>query len=84
MKNAKKLSQNENFKKIYINNDRTASERALDRELRAERKKRNELLPDEVTEDGKKLKYKIENSKKWYWGIRNDKLVCNHTNDRRD
>lgn len=83
LSNAKKLSTSENFKNIYLNSDKTAAERALDRELRKERKKRNEKLPEEKIENGKKLRYKIENGKRWYWGIRNERLVLVlHPEDR--
>ncbi|RMZ94315.1 neurogenic locus notch -like protein, partial [Brachionus plicatilis] len=42
LRNAKNLRGTEDLKKVYINPDKTPSERALERELRTERNKRND------------------------------------------
>ncbi|RMZ99699.1 hypothetical protein BpHYR1_048457 [Brachionus plicatilis] len=44
--NAKNLRGTEDLKNVYINPDKVPSERALERELRTERNKRNDLLSE--------------------------------------
>ena len=56
-----------NFKKIFINPDKTLNERVLEKKLREERDKRNNALPL-AHENGRR--YKERNGKKLYWGIR--------------
>ena len=72
-KNAKQLRDKGNdFVDIYINEDRTKSQRLIDKEQRDERNKRNNNLPDVrgrhlgETEDG--------SGKYYYWAIRSGVL----------
>ncbi len=62
---------------MYVNPDKTPSERALERELRAERNRRNEKL-SEVSEGrhryGVKPSGHLRACKKFYWGIRWNEL----------
>jgi hypothetical protein len=67
LKNSKKLKTFNTYK-IIINNDLTDSDRDFEKALRDERRKRNSAL-DNVDSDG--LRYGLENSKKFYYGIRN-------------
>ena len=67
LKNAYKL-KNFNKYQIYINNDLTASERAIAKELRSKRNKLNEELKESdiygkfgTTTDGKRFHYGIRN-----------------------
>lgn len=53
------------FEKIYIKNDMIVWERALDTELRNERKIRKDNLANKITENTKTLKYKMVNKKRW-------------------
>ncbi|RMZ97673.1 hypothetical protein BpHYR1_002801 [Brachionus plicatilis] len=78
------LGRTTQFKHIYINQDRTLSERALERHLRETKKQRNSQLPEEITENGVTLRYKIENGKRWFWGIRNGNVVWVLHKDDRD
>ena len=68
---SKDLRQVEKFSKVFINQDRTESQRKLDKQLRDERKKRNAELPETLS-DGRT--YRLHEGKKYYWGIRNDQL----------
>lgn len=74
VQNSKKLKQNENFKNVFINNDKTESERILESKLRAERNKRNSELTNEVEGSGGRQRFNIHNEKKYYWGIRSGEL----------
>lgn len=77
LRNARNLRDTEDLKKVYVNPDKTPSERALERELRAERNRRNEKL-SEVSEG--RHRYGVKPSghhragKKFYWGIRWNEL----------
>jgi hypothetical protein len=72
---AAKSLQDSHLKNVYINPDKTPTERALDRKLREEKKSRNDILPHAETINGVTLKYEIVDGKRWFWGIRNDRLV---------
>ncbi|RNA26867.1 hypothetical protein BpHYR1_011784 [Brachionus plicatilis] len=76
LRNAKKLreSQNKQYKKVYINEDRTPNERAADK-LREERDTRNAKLKESSTINGRELKFETGNDgKKRFLGIRNGEL----------
>lgn len=75
LKKAKILSGKDDTKNIFINSDKTRTEREVEKRLRAERNERNSKLTTEVEIAGVKRKYKFENNKYFYWGIRNEKLV---------
>lgn len=80
---SRELFNNEEFKNVFVSQDRTVTERTLDKKLRDERKERNSKLPNVETINGISLRYKIENGKRWYWGIRGDRLVfVPHRDDR--
>ncbi|RNA11321.1 hypothetical protein BpHYR1_023385 [Brachionus plicatilis] len=66
LRNAKKLreSENEQYKKVYINEDRTPSERAADKKLREERDTRNAKLKGSATINGRELKFETGNDGK--------------------
>ena len=69
--NSKKLKDVEGLKNIYINPEKTDSERQLEREKRLERNKRNDLLTHQVKEDPRQ-RYNIkQDGTMYYWGIRN-------------
>ena len=70
LRNAKNLKNNDKFKNVYVNADRTEIERMKDRVLREERKRRNEKLPNES--NGRR--YGEYEGKKFYWGVRGDRL----------
>ena len=67
LRESTKLRNNPDFQNVYINRDKTRSERLLDKELRVERSKRNATL-EEQDEEGRHLG--SYNGKKFYWGIR--------------
>ena len=74
LKNSRELKNDENFKKVFINADKTPAERYEEKKLRETRNKENAKLPLEVA--GKPgRRYLEKNGKKWYWGIRWGKLV---------
>lgn len=80
---SRELFNNEEYKNVYVSQDRTATERTLDKKLRDERKERNSKLPHEEKIHGISLRYKLENGKRWYWGIRGDRLAfVLHRDDR--
>ncbi len=76
LREARNLRNTENFKNVYINPDKTPSERALERELRTARNKRNADLSEVKANSGGRHRYGIQPSghpmagKKFYWGIR--------------
>ncbi|RNA15867.1 hypothetical protein BpHYR1_035434 [Brachionus plicatilis] len=72
------------FRNVYINQDRKISERAYDRCLRETKKQRNSTLEHEETVNVITLKYKMENGKRWFWGIRNGNVVWVLHKDDRD
>ena len=51
---------------MFINNDKTESERILESKLRAERNKRNSELTNEVEGSGGRQRFNIHNEKKYY------------------
>ena len=55
--------------KVYVNPDRTLNERILERNLRAERDKKNKALPNEFPNSPGR-RFKEKNGKKYYYGIR--------------
>jgi hypothetical protein len=75
---ARALKNDPKLNKVYINPDRTPSERALDHHLRTERNKLNSALPK--TKDDGRQRYGVQPSdhpkagKKFYWGIRSNAL----------
>ena len=72
LQNAKKLKDEEEMGKIYINPDRTILERLADQKLRQERNLRNQSLENESQG---RLRYSVDaNSRKYYWGIRGGTL----------
>ncbi len=71
LKNAKLLKDTKGMKNVYINSDKTQSERLLVRNLRLEKNGRNQQLQQS---EGR-LRYGIKEDgpnkgKKFYWGIR--------------
>ncbi len=71
LRNSKLLKDIEGMKNVYINPDKTQSERLLERNLRQERNNRNQQL--QLSEG--RLRYGIKSDgpnkdKKFYWGIR--------------
>ncbi|RNA03404.1 hypothetical protein BpHYR1_050160, partial [Brachionus plicatilis] len=78
LRNARNLRDTDNFKSVYINPDRTPSERALDRQLRIERNRRNAELSE--GDAGGRHRYGVQSAghhkagKKFYWGIRSNEL----------
>lgn len=74
LKVAKSLRSIPELSKVYINPDKTATERATDKVLRDSRNVKNKTLDHELTPDGR-LRYSInDKGQKWYWGIRNGEL----------
>lgn len=74
--NSKKLAHSEKFNRVYVNPDRTYAERLLDRKLRELRNERNNKLEHIEIINDMEFKYrKDKDGKRWYWGIRNDRLV---------
>ncbi|RNA16427.1 hypothetical protein BpHYR1_006396, partial [Brachionus plicatilis] len=69
MKNASNL-RDSSFKHVFINPDKTSDERELEYKLRKERNERNDKLPEG---DGRH-RYGTKNGRKFYWGIRFNKL----------
>lgn len=79
--NAKKLANTPEFKNVYVRKDMTETERRFEAGLRTERNKRNAALPHESNG----LKYGLDEStqRRYYWCIRNMKLVkMEHRDDR--
>lgn len=74
MANAKLLRDDNQYKNVYINPDKTAAERIADSKLRSKRNELNAALPS-TTING--LRYGIDSktNKKYYWGIRSGRLV---------
>jgi len=72
------LCKNTEFKNVFINQDRTLSERAHKRFLRDTKKQRNSTLTHTETIDGVTLRYKMENGKRLFWGIRNGNVLVLH------
>jgi hypothetical protein len=69
LKNSKNLKRKDEFNGIYINADKTAVERMEEKVLREERNRRNQSLPNTLSEtDGRR--YEERDGKKMYWGIR--------------
>ncbi|RNA19315.1 hypothetical protein BpHYR1_017970 [Brachionus plicatilis] len=82
---SRELYKSTQFKGIFLNKDKTLAERKLDKALRDKKKERNNDLPYiETDANGKTLRYKKgKNSKRWFWGIRNETLVwVLHPEDR--
>ena len=65
------LKEQDKFKQVYINRDKTRDERKYERLLRQERNKRNSDL---TVKDEQGRPYGLHNDKKFYWGIRYDEL----------
>ncbi len=61
---------------IYVNEDRTEAERSVDRELRAERNRRNSELA-KIDGDGRRYgKTEVSGiTRRYYYGIRSGKVV---------
>ena len=70
LSNAAKLRNITNYKKVFVNPDKTPTERAGEAKLR---QTRNELN-DSLQHGSGRFKYGIENNKRYYWGIRNGML----------
>ena len=64
----KKISD---FKRVFLNRDMTMAERLAEKELRAERSKLNEALPDK---DSQGRPRGTHNGKRFYWGVRSGEL----------
>ena len=72
-KNAKKLrDKGKDFVDIYINEDRTKSQRFIDKEQRDERNKRNNKLP--VVDGRHQGEAEDGSGKYYYWAIRSGEL----------
>ena len=69
-RNARKLREGNDFVNIYINEDKTKSQSLIDKELRDERNKRNNMLQDL----GRHLGDKEYGTGKYYWTIRSGAL----------
>ncbi|RNA19072.1 neurogenic locus notch -like protein [Brachionus plicatilis] len=78
------LARDNNYKNVYINQDRTITERIFDKQLREDKKDRNSKLEHVETVNNITLRYKKDaQGKRWFWGIRNDELVwVLHQDDR--
>ena len=74
VQNSKKLKDIQQYKSVYINNDKTENERILESKLRAERNKRNANLPNVFDDSDGRLRYSVYKNKKYYWGIRSGEL----------
>lgn len=74
IKNARRLKDSERFKRVYVNIDKTAAQRAVDAKLRQERNKRNMELPN-VNEGSYRYGINPTTNKKFYWAVRDQKLV---------
>jgi hypothetical protein len=73
IRNSNELRQENDFKKVYINPDKTLNERILDKKLREVRNDRNSKFTS-VHSDGSGRHYTERNGKKLYWGIRSGQL----------
>ncbi len=67
-----RLKTVEKFKNVFINQDRTNSQRRNDMKLREERRRRNAELPITLSEGKNCISSK--DGKKYFWGIRNDQI----------
>lgn len=73
--NARRLVKSEEFKRVYVNRDKTEADRVAEANLRKERNERNKSLPH-VMDESRGLRYGIdEKKKKFYWAIRNGELA---------
>ena len=70
-RNARKLREGNDFVNIYINEDKTKSQSLIDKELRDERNKRNNMLQDL---GGRHLGDTEDGTGKYYWAIRSGAL----------
>ncbi|RNA36922.1 hypothetical protein BpHYR1_037018 [Brachionus plicatilis] len=67
---AKVLKEYDDYRNIYINQDKTLNERLIESKLRSERNKRN----DGLNSVSGRHRFQDDGEKKWYWGIRNGEL----------
>jgi hypothetical protein len=80
LRGAKTLRTNESLKKVYINPDKTPSERVLEATLRTARDEKNKSLTH--VKDGTEGRHRYDilpaghpkAGKKYYWGIRWNEL----------
>ncbi|RNA14564.1 RNA-directed DNA polymerase from mobile element jockey [Brachionus plicatilis] len=71
--NSPQLKRNTKFKNIYVNSDKTMAERAAEAQLRQKRNEMNRDLP--FTEGILRYGVNEKNNKRFYWGIRDGRLV---------
>lgn len=76
LSNAKKLKDNSLFRKVYVNRDKTETDRITEANLRKRRNELNKSLPYVLNEE-RGLKFGIEEktNKKFYWSVRNGELA---------
>jgi hypothetical protein len=84
LSNTNRLAQSNEFRKVFVNPDRTLSERTLVKKLREEKIARNNKLPFTEDVNDRVFKYgKFQDGKRWFWGIRGASLVkVIHKDDR--
>ncbi|RNA20088.1 BTB POZ domain-containing KCTD21 [Brachionus plicatilis] len=73
LSNAHLLKNSDNFNRIYVNPDKTLTERISEAELRKERNRLNKGLPNDS--GNAILRYGIKNNKRYYYGIRNGRII---------
>lgn len=74
--NAKKLAKTDEFRRVYVNRDRTEADRIAEANLRKERNEKNKSLPY-VLDESSGLRHDLDEktNKKYYWGIRGGELA---------
>ncbi|XP_065645257.1 uncharacterized protein LOC136075750 [Hydra vulgaris] len=75
--NAKNLKRFEKYKKVYLNKDKTPTERAFERTLREERNNKNKELPNVVNGSEERLRFA---NQKTLNDENNNQLKCLYTN----
>ena len=71
---SRKLRKFEEFRRVYINRDMTEAERKVEMSLRQARNEKNKELPN-LDERGMRYGVDEVTKKKFFWGIRDGKIV---------
>jgi len=73
--NTRKLRNDDRFKHVFVNKDRTHSERVFEKKLREKRNALNNELEHTEEVHGRQRKFGTENGRRYFWDIRNGAVV---------
>ena len=74
LSNTKHLKRSEDFKRVFVNKDRTTAERIFEKQLRTKRDSLNSQLEETQSVNGIDRKYGVYEGRHFFWAIRGDSI----------